>query len=38
MVIESCKRPLDSPAIELEAIDFTTLDWDFVLKAMYVAL
>ena len=27
-----------SPAIELEDIDFTTVDWDFVLKAMHAAL
>jgi hypothetical protein len=26
------------PAIELEDIDFTTVDWDFVLKAMHAAL
>jgi hypothetical protein len=26
------------PAIELEDIDFTTVDWDFVLKTMHAAL
>ena len=26
------------PAIELEAIDFATVDWHFVLKAMHAAL
>ena len=26
------------PAIELEGIDWTTVDWHFVLKVMYVAL
>jgi hypothetical protein len=26
------------PAIELEDIDFTTVDWGFVLKAMHTAL
>ena len=26
------------PAIELEDIDFTTVDWHFVLKAMHAAL
>ncbi len=26
------------PAIELEDIDFTTVDWDFVLKVMHAAL
>ncbi|MCZ6875191.1 MAG: hypothetical protein O7G88_16985 [bacterium] len=26
------------PAIELEAIDFTTVDWHFVLKVMHAAL
>jgi hypothetical protein len=26
------------PAIELEDIDFTTVDWNFVLKAMHAAL
>jgi hypothetical protein len=26
------------PAIELEGIDFTTVDWDCVLKAMHAAL
>jgi hypothetical protein len=26
------------PAIELEDIDFPTVDWDFVLKAMHAAL
>ncbi len=26
------------PAIELEDIDFTTVDWDFLLKAMHTAL
>jgi hypothetical protein len=26
------------PAIELEDIDFTTVDWDFVPKAMHAAL
>jgi hypothetical protein len=26
------------PAIELENIDFTTVDWHFVLKAMHAAL
>ncbi len=34
-------RWLDStpgPAIELEDIDFTTVDWDFVLKAMHAVL
>ena len=26
------------PAIELEDIDFTTVDWDFVLKVMHASL
>ena len=26
------------PAIELENIDFTTVDWHFILKAMHAAL
>jgi hypothetical protein len=26
------------PAIELEDIDFSTVDWDFVFKAMHAAL
>ena len=26
------------PASELEDIDFTTVDWDFVLKTMYAVL
>ena len=26
------------PAIELEDIDFSTVDWDFVLKAMHAVL
>ncbi len=26
------------PAIELEDIDFTTVDWNFVLKVMHAAL
>jgi hypothetical protein len=26
------------PAIELEDLDFTTVDWDFVLKAMHAVL
>ncbi len=29
---------MPAPAIELEDIDFTTVDWDFVLKAMHAAL
>jgi hypothetical protein len=29
---------MPGPAIELEDIDFTTVDWGFVLKVMHAAL